>query len=293
MFGAKQETSTSEPFRPWKGSNFLYAEGWITATIHGVSYASGWVNPYDFITWVRDPNVGNHSSITVTGTHFFGNAPKVLFYDQDKNWEYAFEGNAWQNAMQAWTWHEVQGLRTDWKTIQPVTRTGPKGRLQHVGQDGAASWATAQIYDPTGGTVTPTATAYPVHVYNRGVGTMRERHADAHCDRIACRMHGNATAIFAALHGRSTTATTTANCRGTSVEPIGCCRRCERQRPTEPCHSRRIQGTVGSDARSGHEPRDEPQHRDHGVQHRAQQDCHHIGQGLGAVLHRSHKGKRG
>ena len=113
------------------------------------------MNPYDFITWVRDPNVGNHSSITVTDTHFFGNAPKVLFYDQDKNWEYAFEGNAWQNAMQAWDWHEVQGLKTALKTIQPVTRTGPKGRLQHVGQDGAASWATAQIYDPTGGTVTP------------------------------------------------------------------------------------------------------------------------------------------
>jgi hypothetical protein len=79
VFGAKQETSTSGEFRPWKGSNFMYAEGWITATIHGVSYASGWTNPYDFITWVRDPNVGNHSSITVTGTHFFGNAPKVLF----------------------------------------------------------------------------------------------------------------------------------------------------------------------------------------------------------------------
>lgn len=155
VFGAKQETSTSGEFKPWKGSNFLYAEGWITATVNGVSYAAGWVNPYDFITWVRDPNVGNHSSITVRGTHFFGNAPKVLFYDQDKNWEYQFEGNAWQNSMQTWTWHEAQGLKTDWKIILPVTRTGAKGRLQHVGPDGATSWATAGIYDPTGGAVGP------------------------------------------------------------------------------------------------------------------------------------------
>jgi hypothetical protein len=158
VFGAKQETSTSGEFRPWKGSNFLYAEGWITATIHGVSYASGWVNPYDFITWVRDPNVGNHSSITVTGTHFFGNAPRCLFYEQDRNAEYLFEGNAWQHAMQSFTWHEVeglQGLTTAWKTITPVIRTGAKGRLQHVGPDGATSWATAGIYDPTGGVVAP------------------------------------------------------------------------------------------------------------------------------------------
>jgi hypothetical protein len=168
VFGAKQETSTSGEFRPWKGSSFLYAEGWITATIHGVSYASGWVNPYDFITWVRDPNVGNHSSITVSGTHFFGNSPRCLFYDQDRNAEYLFEGNAWQNAMQTWTWHEAQGLKTDWKTILPSMRTGAKGRLQHVGPDGATSWATAQIYDPTGGTVAPPPPTSTPCVYTTG-----------------------------------------------------------------------------------------------------------------------------
>jgi hypothetical protein len=155
VFGAKQETSTSAEFRPWKGSSFLYAEGWINASISGVSYASSWTNPYDFITWKRDPAVGNFSSIDVSGTHYFGNAPKVLFYAQDSNQEYAFEGNAWQNIMQNWTWHETQGLRTPWKVITPVTRSGVKGRLQHVGQDGATSWATAGIYDPTGGVVAP------------------------------------------------------------------------------------------------------------------------------------------
>jgi hypothetical protein len=151
VFGAKQETSTSAEFRPWKGSSFLYAEGWINATINGVSYASSWTNPYDFITHKADPTVGNFSSIKVSGTHFFGNAPRCLFYDQTKNQEYRMEGNAWQNAMQSFTWHETQGLRTDWKTITPVQRSGTAGRLQHVGQDGATSWETAGIYNPFGG----------------------------------------------------------------------------------------------------------------------------------------------
>jgi hypothetical protein len=150
VFGGKQETSTSGEFRPWKGSSFLYAEGWITATIHGVSFASGWTTPYDFVSWKRDPAIGNWSSIKVTGTHSFGNAPRCLFYDHDGK-EYRFEGNAWQNTMQSWTWHETQGLKTDWATITPTIRTGTQGRLQHVGQDGATDWSTAKIYDPTGG----------------------------------------------------------------------------------------------------------------------------------------------
>jgi hypothetical protein len=164
VFGAKQETATSEPFKPWKGSSFLYAEGWINATIEGVSYASGWIKPYDFISWRRDPSVGNFSSITVSGTHFFGEAPRCLFYDESKQLEYRFEGNAWQNSMQSWTWHETQGLKTDWATVLPTVRTNKPGRLQHVGPDGAASWDVAPIYSPTGshlGTVTQPPTTTP------------------------------------------------------------------------------------------------------------------------------------
>lgn len=161
VFGAKQETSTSAEFRPWNGSSFLYAEGWINASIHGVSYASGWTTPYDFITHKADPSVGNWSSITVTGTHFFGQQPRCLFYDETNNREYRFEGNAWQNSMQSFTWHEREGLKTDWKIILPVQRTGTPGRLQHVGQDGATDWSTARIYDPTGGAAQPTTTPPP------------------------------------------------------------------------------------------------------------------------------------
>ena len=156
VFGAKQETSTSAEFRPWKGSSFLYAEGWINATIHGVSYASGWTTPYDFITWKADQTIGNWSSISVSGTHFFGNAPRCLLYEEGANREYRFEGNAWQNTMQSFTWHEREGLKTDWRTIAPVQRAAPAGRLQHVGQDGAADWASARVYDPTGGVGAPT-----------------------------------------------------------------------------------------------------------------------------------------
>jgi hypothetical protein len=153
VFGAKQETSTSAEFRPWKGSSFMYVEGWVSATVHGVSYASSWTNPYDFISWRRGP--GNFSQIEVTGTLFFGNAPRCLFYDETNDREYRFEGNAWQNSMQSFVWHEQHGLKTPWKTIAPVVRSGPKGRLQHVGQDGATDWASARVYDPTGGTTAP------------------------------------------------------------------------------------------------------------------------------------------
>lgn len=155
VFGAKQETSTSAEFKPWKGSSFLYAEGWINATINGVSFASVWTTPYDFITWKRDPSVGNWSSIEVAGTHFFGNSPRCLMYEEASNKEYRFEGNAWQNAMQSFTWHEQHGLKTPWLTVTATHRTGPTGRLQHVGSDGANDWASAKIYDPTGGGGTP------------------------------------------------------------------------------------------------------------------------------------------
>jgi hypothetical protein len=150
VFGAKQETSTSTEFRPWKGSSFLFAEGWINASIHGVSYASSWTTPYDFISHRRDPSVGNFSQIEVTGTHFFGNAPRCLFYDQSNGREYLFQGNAWQNEMQSFVWHEQRGLKTPWSTIAPTTRTGTQGRKQHLGQDGAQDWAGSPIFSPTG-----------------------------------------------------------------------------------------------------------------------------------------------
>jgi hypothetical protein len=153
VHGAKQETSTGGEFRPWKGSSFMRLEGWYNVSIAGVSYASSWTTPYDFISWKKGP--GNFSSISVTGTHYFGNAPRCIFYDETRNLEYLFEGNAWQNHVQSWVWDEQHGLKTPWKTITPNVRGGTAGRLQHVGPDGATSWATAGIYDPTGGTVAP------------------------------------------------------------------------------------------------------------------------------------------
>lgn len=152
VFGAKQETSTSAEFRPWKGSGFLHAEDWIRASIHGVSYAASWTQPYSFISVKPTTNTSN---ITVTGTLFFGNAPKVLLYDEARNLEYGFLGDAWNNEVGDFSWSQSQGLKATWVTVPTAQRTGAAGRLQHVGQDGASSWETAQIYDPTGGTVAP------------------------------------------------------------------------------------------------------------------------------------------
>jgi hypothetical protein len=152
VLGNKFEGSTSGEFRPWNGAPFIYAEGWSTITITGVTFASTNVYPYCFIR-IR-PDV-NRSTISVRGLEFFGAAPQVLVYDEHNDKEYRMIGDAWNTPVHSWEWDQTLGLVTPWQTVTPVTRSGPKGRLQHVGPDGATSWATAGVFDPYGGVVAP------------------------------------------------------------------------------------------------------------------------------------------
>lgn len=153
LVGCKHETSTSAEFRPWSGGPFIYAEGWSTITITGCSYASSWTEPYCFIR-IR-PDV-NRSTISVRGLEFFGAAPQVLVYDEKNDMEYLTSGDAWNGQYSSWDWDGVLGM---WMTftgkVTPRLRSGPKGRLQHVGPDGATSWAMAGVFDPYGGIVAP------------------------------------------------------------------------------------------------------------------------------------------
>lgn len=152
FFGGKHETGTSPQFRPWKGSALVHFEGWLTLTAHGFTYAASGLTPYAMI---HVKPVTNRSSINITGLSFFGNAPKVLIYDEANDKEYNFPGpDAWFHDVHDLVWDQEHGARSSWTDI-PVTKRSTKGRLQHVGPDGAASWATAGIYDPTGGAVTP------------------------------------------------------------------------------------------------------------------------------------------
>jgi hypothetical protein len=152
IFGAKQETSTSAQFRPWQGSAFVHFDGWLRLTAHGVNYGSSWTNPYCFIH--VNPTV-NRSSIEVSGIAWFNQTPKLLIYDEAANKEYHFVGDAWFGPVDHFRWDQNEGIRCDWATIPVTTRSGPKGRLQHVGPDGAESWATAKIRTWTADAPTP------------------------------------------------------------------------------------------------------------------------------------------
>lgn len=151
----KFETSTSAPFQPWKGRPLIHFEGWLTATVNGGTWASGWVFPYAFI--VVKPTV-NKSSVSWNGVQWFGNAPKLLLYNEVTAEEFPFPGNAYDNAVEQGHWHQDKGMKTDWTTITPTVRAMKGGTLQHVGQDGATDWASAGIYDPTGGVKPPPTT---------------------------------------------------------------------------------------------------------------------------------------
>lgn len=155
IVGFKHETSTSDPFRPWKGTPLLHFEGWVTAVITGGTFASAWTTPYTFIH--INPTI-NTSSVEWSGVQFFGNAPKCILYDELKATEYAFVGNAYATPMEQGHWHKDYGLKNDWVTIPASVRAMKGGRLQHVGTDGATSWATAGLYDITGGVVAPPVT---------------------------------------------------------------------------------------------------------------------------------------
>ena len=148
----KHEVSTSGPFRPWKGRPMLSVTGGWCVTIVGGTYASAnGCYPYSFVE--VDPSLGISSSIEWSGVQFFGNSPKCILYDKVKNIEYGYVGDAFNTAMNEGLWHKDYGLKNRCVTIP--TSTGKGGSLQHVGPDGATSWATAGLYDPTGGTTAP------------------------------------------------------------------------------------------------------------------------------------------
>ena len=151
----KMETGTSGGFRPWKGRPLVYFEGWATVLIQGGTYAATNITPYAFIhVWKGNGSLGGHtSSVQWSGVQFFGNAPKCILYDQTTNTEYGFVGNAYTTPLESGHWSSGYGMKNDWVTIP--TSTGKGGSLQHVGPDGATSWATAGLYDPTGGTTAP------------------------------------------------------------------------------------------------------------------------------------------
>lgn len=152
LIGSKHETSTSAEFRPWSGCPFVYAEGWVNLTIIGCSYASSWTTPYCFIRIKGDVN---RSRISVSGLEFFNQAPPVLLYDEQNDKEYRTSGDSWFGQYAKWDWDQTLGMVTPWGSVTPVTRSGPKGRLQHVGPDGATSWATAGVFNPYGGITPP------------------------------------------------------------------------------------------------------------------------------------------
>jgi hypothetical protein len=152
IIGAKHETSTSSEFKPWKGSALVDFDGWLTLTVQGATYASGWTEPYCLIRIKGDVN---RSSIKVSGLQLFGNVPKVLVYDEVNNREHLTRGDAWNGTNDEFHWSIATGVTTPYGPATVNNRTGPKGRLQHVGPDGATSWATAGIYDPAGGLVAP------------------------------------------------------------------------------------------------------------------------------------------
>ncbi len=154
MIATKQETGTSPQFQPFKGSALIDFEGWLDATIHGVTYAATWVVPYTLIRIL--PNV-NRSSITATGLQYFSNAPKCLVYDEGENKEYVFAGNAFFNDHDNFHWKQGQGIKSQFNVPASNQRTGVKGRLTHLGQGGAESWETSPIWTGTGtgGVVNP------------------------------------------------------------------------------------------------------------------------------------------
>lgn len=144
----KYETGTSpKAFRPFKGQAAFSFEGWWTVNIHGGTFASTAIYPYAFI---HTKGPVNTPSITWDGVQFFGNAPKCILYDEATDTEYTFGGNAYATYHDNGRWTPAYGLKCDWPITIATAKRTPKGLLQHVGPDGATSWATAGIYSPYG-----------------------------------------------------------------------------------------------------------------------------------------------
>ena len=159
MTATKQETGTSNPFRPYKGSALIDFDGWLVATIDGLTYSAGWVKPYAMI--IINPT-SNQSSITVTGVMYWDNAPKCLIYDKSTNTEYTFVGNTWFNLHSDFEWIQGFDAKGDFGNPGKVVRTGPKGQMKHCGADGiplnpdgSANWAASYVWDGTNGTTQP------------------------------------------------------------------------------------------------------------------------------------------
>jgi len=160
IFGFKHETGTSGEFRPWKGSALVDFEGWLTLTVSGGTFASTWIKPYCFI---RIKPTVNRSSVTVSGVQFFadasgGNVPLILLYDELTNMEYRFVDTSWNTPITGFEWVQGLGIKNNFATIPTSQRTNTPGRLQHVGPDGATSFATAGLYNPYGDPVPPPPT---------------------------------------------------------------------------------------------------------------------------------------
>lgn len=150
VVGFKGETGTSpndQSFRPFDGQAMYYFEGWWVVDIDGGKYSATAIYPYAFIH-VKGPV--NTPSITWNGVQFFGNSPRCILYDEATDTEYLFDGNAYATYMDNGRWTPKYGLKCDWPITIATAKRTTKGLLQHVGVDGATSWATAGIYNPYG-----------------------------------------------------------------------------------------------------------------------------------------------
>jgi hypothetical protein len=160
VFGFKHETGTSGPFRPFKGMALVDFEGWLTAVVHGASFAGGHVHPWCVF---RVKPVTNRSSITATGLHFFGNLPPVMIYDEENDIEFRTKGDAWFGANSEVLWAQYQHAKNWWTHYEAVPAK-QKGRLQFVNaaEGGATSFETAKVLTMHGDVLDVPVTGTPV-----------------------------------------------------------------------------------------------------------------------------------